>query len=465
MTFLNFLATEVLAEPAILVGLFALVGLLLQRKAIPDVFTGTVKTIVGMLIFSIGAGAAVGSLDAFQQLFTEGFGVQGVVPLSEGVTGLALQEYGSQIAIIMVYGLVVNLLFAAITPMKYVFLTGQHNLFFAAVLTLVLNSAGLGRTHAILLGGVLLGFFAAFFPWLGRKGIKAITGSNDIGIGHYDTIGYAISSWLGSKIGDASRSTESLKLPKGLSFFRDYVAAIALTMLVFYYVATLAAGPTFAQEVAGDMHWLVFPFMQALIFAGAVYVIITGIRMLLGEIVPAFLGISSKLVKGVKPALDCPAVFPYAPTAVVLGFLVAYGAGLLMMGVYIALGWVVIIPVAIPYFFIGGTAAVFGNATGGWKGAVVGSAVVGALISLGPQLIYPILDNVGLPGSSFPETDFTAVGLPLYYLFELGEWVGTVGAVAAVAAIAAVVFIVSRRERRAEAEAVAESTAGASSDG
>jgi PTS system ascorbate-specific IIC component len=436
MTFLNFLATEVLAEPAILVGLFALVGLLLQRKAIPDVFTGTVKTIVGMLIFSIGAGAAVGSLDAFQQLFTEGFGVQGVVPLSEGVTGLALQEYGSQIAIIMVYGLVVNLLFAAITPMKYVFLTGQHNLFFAAVLTLVLNSAGLGRTHAILLGGVLLGFFAAFFPWLGRKGIKAITGSNDIGIGHYDTIGYAISSWLGSKIGDASRSTESLKLPKGLSFFRDYVAAIALTMLVFYYVATLAAGPTFAQEVAGDMHWLVFPFMQALIFAGAVYVIITGIRMLLGEIVPAFLGISSKLVKGVKPALDCP-----------------------------ALGWVVIIPVAIPYFFIGGTAAVFGNATGGWKGAVVGSAVVGALISLGPQLIYPILDNVGLPGSSFPETDFTAVGLPLYYLFELGEWVGTVGAVAAIAAIAAVVFIVSRRERRAEAEAVAESTAGASSDG
>jgi PTS system ascorbate-specific IIC component len=187
--------------------------------------------------------------------------------------------------------------------------------------------------------------------------------------------------------------------------------------------------------------------------------------MLLGEIVPAFLGISSKLVKGVKPALDCPAVFPYAPTAVVLGFLVAYGAGLLMMGVYIALGWVVIIPVAIPYFFIGGTAAVFGNATGGWKGAVVGSAVVGALISLGPQLIYPILDNVGLPGSSFPETDFTAVGLPLYYLFELGEWVGTVGAVAAIAAIAAVVFIVSRRERRAEAEAVAESTAGASSDG
>jgi PTS system ascorbate-specific IIC component len=179
MTFLNFLATEVLAEPAILVGLFALVGLLLQRKAIPDVFTGTVKTIVGMLIFSIGAGAAVGSLDAFQQLFTEGFGVQGVVPLSEGVTGLALQEYGSQIAIIMVYGLVVNLLFAAITPMKYVFLTGQHNLFFAAVLTLVLNSAGLGRTHAILLGGVLLGFFAAFFPWLGRKGIKAITGRHD----------------------------------------------------------------------------------------------------------------------------------------------------------------------------------------------------------------------------------------------------------------------------------------------
>jgi len=459
MAFLEFLATEVLAEPAILIGLFALAGLLLQRKALPDVFTGTVKTIVGLLIFSIGAGAAVGALDAFQRLFTEGFGVEGVVPLAEGVTGLALAEYGSEIAMVMVFGLLVNLVFARFTPMKYVFLTGQHNLFFAAILTIVMNASGASRTLTIVLGGVLLGFFAAFFPWLGRNGMKKITGSDTFGIGHYATIGYALSSWIGSKVGNPEQSTEKIKLPKSLGFFRDYVAAIALTMIIFFYAATFAAGSEFTQEVAGGTHWLVFPLMQALIFAGAVYVIITGIRMLLGEIVPAFLGISNKVVPGVKPALDCPAVFPYAPTAVVLGFLVSYAAGLLMMGVYIGLDWVVIIPVAIPYFFIGGTAAVFGNATGGWKGAVVGSAVVGALISLGPQLIYPIMAEVGLSGSSFPETDFTAVGLPLYRLFELGHTAGTIGSLALVAALCAIVFAVSRREKKREAAQAIEAEA------
>lgn len=456
MDFLRFLATDVLAEPAILVGLFALVGLVLQRKALPDVFTGTVKTIVGLLIFSIGAGAAVGALAHFQALFTEGFGVQGVVPLAEGITGMALASYGSQIAMVMVFGLLINLVVARLTPMKYVFLTGQHNLFFAAILTIVFNAVGLSETMTILLGGVLLGFFAAFFPWLGRNGMRKITGGDDFGIGHYDTIGYALSSWIGSKIGDPEQSTEKIKLPKSLGFFRDYVAAISLTMIVFFYVAAIAAGPTFTQEIAGGVHWLVFPLMQGLMFAAAVYVIITGIRMLLGELVPAFLGISNKVVPGVKPALDCPAVFPYAPTAVVLGFLVAYAAGLLMMGVWIAVGAVVIIPVAIPYFFIGGTAGVFGNATGGWKGAVAGSAIVGALISVGPQLIYPIMEDVGLEGSSFPETDFTAVALPLYHAFNLGNAVGTITSVAALALLTALVFMVNRREKRKAAEAAAE---------
>src|SRR5690606_21401230 len=168
------------------------------------------------------------------------------------------------------------------------------------------------------------------------------------------------------------------------------------------------------------------------------------------------LGISNKVVPGVKPALDCPAVFPYAPTAVVLGFLVSYAAGLLMMGVFIWLDLVVIIPVAIPYFFIGGTAAVFGNATGGWKGAVVGSGVVGALIAIGPQLIYPIMSDVGLSGASFPETDFTAVGLPMYRMFELGETIGTIGSVAGIAVLAAIVFAINRREKRREAAAEVE---------
>lgn len=131
------------------------------------------------------------------------------------------------------------------------------------------------------------------------------------------------------------------------------------------------------QKIAGDTHWLLFPLMQGLMFTGAVYVIITGVRLMLSELVPAFVGISEKFIPNAKPALDCPVVFPYAPTATVIGFISAYVAGLICMGIFSLLGTAVIIPVAIPYFFIGATAGVFGNATGGWKGAIAGGFVTG----------------------------------------------------------------------------------------
>ena len=141
--------------------------------------------------------------------------------------------------------------------------------------------------------------------------------------------------------------------------------------------------------------------------------------MLLGEIVNAFVGISEKLIPNAKPALDCPVVFPFAPTATVIGFLSAYAGGLLCMFMFGVLDLSVIIPVAVPYFFIGATAGVFGNATGGWKGAMVGSFVVGILIAIGPSIIYPIMADIGLTGTAFPETDFTIVGVLVYYIGKL----------------------------------------------
>lgn len=60
------------------------------------------------------------------------------------------------------------------------------------------------------------------------------------------------------------------------------------------------------------MHWLVYPLFQSLTFTASLYIIITGVRLLLSEIVPAFLGISEKFIPNAKPALDCPVVFPYA---------------------------------------------------------------------------------------------------------------------------------------------------------
>ena len=418
MEILNFIVFGVLGQASLLVGMISLVGLILQKKSATKVLSGTLKTIVGFVIFGIGSAAASDALTAFQKLFTRGFNVKGVLPLAEAVTGMAQTKFPMVIALVMVCGFALNLVVARLTRFKNIFLTGQHNLYLAAMLTILFQYFGMSNTVTVVLGSILLALSAAIYPAIAQKYMRKITGSDEIAIGHYCTIAYALSGWIGEKIGDPNKSTEKLKMPGWLSIFKDYVVSIAATMSIIFYISALAAGQEQVEELAGGMHWLIYPFMKALLFTGGMYVIITGVRMFIGEILPAFLGISEKLIPNSRPALDCPVVFPYAPTAVILGFISAYVTGLICMFIFALIGMTIIIPVAGPYFFIGGTAGVFGNASGGIKGAIAGSALAGLLIAVGPAVMYNVCDSVGLVGTCFPETDFNFLG---YIIYTIGN--------------------------------------------
>ena len=419
MDLLKFIVFDILGVTPLLVGFIALIGLLIQRKPIEKVLSGTFKTIVGFLVFAGGAGIAVTSLGNFQTLFSDGFGLKGVMPLAEALTGLAQTKFAMCVSLIMVVGFGWNLFFARVTPFKYIFLTGQHNLYLSALLTVTLKALGYSDVTTIIVGSILLGLAACVYPAIAQPWMRKITGNDEIAMGHYVPLAYALSGWIGSKVGDPKQSTEKLNLPGWLGIFKDYIVSVSISVSIFYYIAALAAGEEAVTAAAGGMHWLVYPLFQSLTFTASLYIIITGVRLLLSEIVPAFLGISEKFIPNAKPALDCPVVFPYAPTATVLGFISSFVGGLVVMGVLASIGQTVIIPVAIPYFFIGATAAVFGNASGGWKGAIAGSFVTGILIGIGPALIYPIMESVGLSGTSFPETDFVALGLVVYYIGKM----------------------------------------------
>lgn len=95
---LHFLIYDVLGTPAILVGLFSLIGLLLQKKGISDVISGTLKTIMGFVILTAGAGIIAYTLTIFSQLFEHSFHIQGVVPNTDAMAALAQKNYGTETA-------------------------------------------------------------------------------------------------------------------------------------------------------------------------------------------------------------------------------------------------------------------------------------------------------------------------------------------------------------------------------
>ncbi|HIF5590933.1 TPA: PTS ascorbate transporter subunit IIC [Vibrio parahaemolyticus] len=413
MEFFSFLMNDVLSEPAVLVGLIALIGLIAQKKPVTECIKGTVKTILGFIVLGAGAGLVVSSLGDFATIFQHAFGITGVVPNNEAIVSIAQEAFDKEMAMIMFFGMLVNILIARFTPWKFIFLTGHHTLFMSMMVAAILASSGMKGVPLIALGSVVVGSVMVFFPAIAHKYMKQVTGSDDVAIGHFSTLSYVLAGFIGSKFGNKEHSTEEMNVPKSLLFLRDTPVAISFTMGIIFMVTCLFAGGDFVREVSGGKHWSMFALMQSITFAGGVYVILQGVRMVIAEIVPAFKGISDKLVPNAKPALDCPVVFPYAPNAVLVGFLSSFAAGLVGMFLLYVMGLTVIIPGVVPHFFVGAAAGVFGNATGGRRGAILGAFAQGLLITFLPVFLMPVLGDLGFANTTFSDADFGAVGILL----------------------------------------------------
>ena len=407
MDFFRFLMSDVLSEPAVLVGLIALIGLIAQKKPVTECIKGTVKTIMGFVILGAGASLVVSSLGDFANIFQHAFGIQGVVPNNEAIVSVAQKSFGKEMAMIM------NIMIARFTPWKFIFLTGHHTLFMSMMVAVILATAGMTGITLIAVGSLVVGVAMVFFPAIAHPYMKKVTGSDDVAIGHFSTLSYVLAGFIGSKFGNKEHSTEDMNVPKSLLFLRDTPVAISFTMSIIFLVTCLFAGADAVKELSGGKNWFMFSIMQSITFAAGVYIILQGVRMVIAEIVPAFKGISDKLVPNARPALDCPVVFPYAPNAVLVGFLSSFAAGLIGMFTLYLLNMIVIIPGVVPHFFVGAAAGVFGNATGGRRGAILGAFAQGLLITFLPVFLLPVLGDIGFANTTFSDADFGALGILL----------------------------------------------------
>ena len=433
---------DFVSEPSILVGIMVILGLVLQKKPVEDIIKGSIKAMVGFLVISSAAGVITGALGPFGQMFEYGFNVKGVIPNNEAVVAIALDEYGTSTALIMTFGMVANILIARFTKFKYIFLTGHHTLFMACMIAVILVSGGMSGFNLIFTGSLALGLIMVLSPAMCQPFMKAITKNDAVAMGHFSSIGYAMAALIGKAVGKGSKSTEEMKVPKSLSFLRDSAVSISLTMLVLYIVVAVVAGAEFIEtNLSGGTNFIVYSMMQALTFAAGFILIQNGVRLVLNEIVPAFKGIATKLVPNSKPALDCPIVFPYAPNAVLIGFISSFIGGVVSMLALGAMGLTIIIPGVVPHFFTGAAAAVFGNSTGGRRGAIIGSFVNGVIISMLPVALLPVLGNLGIANSTFSDADFGVMGI---FLGRVQEFIGGTGLTGVLIAIFAILVIISK---------------------
>ncbi|HFD2030295.1 TPA: PTS ascorbate transporter subunit IIC [Clostridium perfringens] len=367
-------------NPALFIGLVVAIGLILQRKPIDAILKGIFKGIIGMVILLKGVDIVVSSITPLANAFSGLFNTQSNSTL--GDFNVFLGQYGSYVGLILLCGFVINIIIARYTRFKTIYLTGNI-LFWYPMLFLAVgienNVSGLKLFIFTLIMYILV---ITIFPYILRKHVKYVTGNDSFTIGHTASIYCLLGSYIGKIVGQKDKNIENLNLPKSLSFFRDTNITAAIVMFIVYIIVGLFIGKESRTAIYGSEPLITYSLIQGITFAAGMIILLTGVRMILGEIIPSFKGIADKLAKGSIPALDIPMIFPYGPNALLIGFIIALITSigtLFLLGASGVLTFA-LIPLVVACYFDVAPGAIFANARGGWPAAIITSALGGIIL-------------------------------------------------------------------------------------
>lgn len=378
---LEFLINNIFKNPPVLLGIVTMLGLILQKKNIGDIIKGSMLAALGMFILQQGVGVLVGSILPVNQAVQNALGAV----VESGLNDQTFTaNFGGAIGLAMIFGFIIHLLIARFTPLKAIFLTGH----FLWWIPFIFVAVGVENN---ITGGTLIGFAAilsaiywSVVPWLLKPFVKAVIEDDSFTLGHPSGILAIIAGLVAKVVGDKSKSTEDIKLPKSLSFFRE----IAITGGIVIFIMFIVLKITIPGNIdTGGKGTVVYALNQGLMFGGGLTIMLTGVRMLINQLLPAFQGIANKLVPNAIPALDCPIIFNYKPNAVLIGFIVAMITSTITIVLSVYFNWfnVILIPLIITSFFECGTSAVIAEGQGGLRGAIIGTmfAAVSMVFLLG----------------------------------------------------------------------------------
>jgi PTS system ascorbate-specific IIC component len=413
------LVNQVLTKTEIVMSLISLIGLILLKKPIEKIVTGVIKTYIGVAMFSLGLNAVQDAVGVFTSMFCNLLAGGELRQAIQVPVNFDVLETSAAAGYMLLIGYVVNILIARFTKIKIIYLTGHWSYFMGQFLAACLmNYLGIIGPQSIIIGGIILGIYQAVFPYIVQPYTRKLTGNDNFALGHGASFFALIGAWLGSKIGDPEKSCEDINVPDRLSFLKEIVVSLSLTMIIMYVALAVANGRAYVDTLAKGQNWILFAVFQGLKFTASYMVLLYGIRAFLSEITPAFQGISTRLVPGAIPAFDAPVFFQYGNTSLILGFITST--------IFSALGMVLLMKMNLPVpimmlnvenFFGGGLVAIYANKFGGRRAAIICSALYGFVVTITRALYFPMIT---------PQLDWaqTACDADQMVVITLTGWIG-----------------------------------------
>lgn len=391
-TIFNWIINNLLQSTPIIIGLVVVIGLVAQKKTFGQIIQGFIKCIIGYQIFVMGIDAFCGVINYMQAMMAHIFDVPAMTLNSDFISG-----YGKYYGPVIGLGFFGHLLierFLIPKKYRYVYMGGGHFLIRQAVLTTGIAVIVYGQTNVltvILFGSVLSAIWYSVNPIITSRLIQDLRGDDLAGYGHQSASAVFIASFAAKIFGNKKKDTEDIQFPKGVAFLRDIGCAVTFIQILLMVGFGLACGSEKVMEIAGitTSPWL-WIVLQATVFAGGFLAMNYGLRAMMGELIPAFSGISEKIIPNSRPALDVPTVFPFGSNSVLLGSSLTILFFIVYMLVFRFIGFATIFPLVASLFMSGAGVAVFANKKGGLRGVIISSLIVATIMAFG-QVIAQVL--------------------------------------------------------------------------
>lgn len=420
---------QFLNQPAFFLGLVALIGLVLQRESLVQVVAGTLRTVIGLLVFSAGSMILIDGIGPINDMLQAGWGVSGVYPLSETAFAVAIEQLAQWIVPAFALGFAGHILLVRLlSPFRCVYLTAHIMLFISSMLVTGFH-LGLGLSGLPLIGvtAILCAVYWTVMPQWTYNAYARDLADGKFTLGHHVHLSVALAGEIGRLVGSPEEDADQIQLPEALALFQDVSLNAAITLPLFFFVVGVAVGLPAVRQQAGDQTWWFYLLMQGLRFSAGLTVMLLGIEEFLSALVPAFEGWADKVIPGAVPGLDVPVFFPSSPVGMMLGF-VGGAVGMFFVSVLLFLlrSSLFVFPSLIAAVFEMGTMGVFANKRGGWKAALLAGFVGGVMLSAGAFILQPVTAPLlAGTGAQYGSLDSAYLFGPFMWLLRLiGQLVG-----------------------------------------